>query len=332
MALALLLWLLTAVVATIRFGTDTKFSDAERARLVGVGNKEAIAEKESTELTPYLNSLQVIVQKVLEVSLVVYLVHTQGIFTGIILSTAGLLLIPLSFRVGFLCSLSDKLREAVLPFATKVALGLKPILGWLRDRDISTTDSVLNSQDELLDLVKKSPGVLSAQELARLKASLEFDDKKVSDVMTPKSMIRAVESSETLGPLVLDELYKTGHSRFPVYEKDLDHVVGTLYLHDLLDMKKGSQVAQKAMQPRVFFIRQDKDLTHAFNGFIKSRHHLFVVVNEYRETVGLLSLEDVLEALLGAKIIDEFDAFDDLRSVAEDNPRSNNTPKQSKDI
>ena len=80
------------------------------------------------------------------------------------------------------------------------------------------------------------------------------------------------------------------------------------------------------MEKRVFYIREDQTLQHALNAFIRTHHHLFVVVNEYRETVGVLSLEDVMEALLGHEIVDEFDAHDDLRKVAERNPRKNNQP------
>lgn len=84
----------------------------------------------------------------------------------------------------------------------------------------------------------------------------------------------------------------------------------------------------KSYASEVFYIHGQKSLTRALHGFLKTRHHLFVVVNEYRETVGLLSLEDVIEALIGATIVDEFDAFDDLRAVAERNPNRNNQPER----
>ena len=243
-----------------------------------------------------------------------------------------MLLLPIALRVPFVCSLADKLRDVLLSPLTTAALALKPVLGLLRDRDVISGEARLNSQDELLHLVKHSPGILSSEEYERLVANLKFDIIKVSDIMTPRSVIEAVPLGETLGPLVLDELYKTGHSRFPVYDGDLDHIVGMLYLHDLLDLRQGSQPAKKAMQTKVYFVREDRDLSHALHGFLKTKHHLFVVVNEYRETVGLLSLEDVMESLLGVKITDEFDAFDDLRAVAEHNPRDNNEPEGKEDI
>lgn len=331
-AIAFLLWCLVAVVATIRLDVRQKYSVAERDRLVKQGNQEATAEQELLQLEPYYQSFQSIVKKIVEAVFIIYSAHTFGLLNGIVLAVIGMLLVPLAFRMSFICSLADKIEGMTLPWVKKIISTIKPVLGWLRDRDLAMGDTTLNSQDELMDLIKRSPGVLSKEEQQRLAASLDFDEKKVMDVMTPKSMVKAVSSKETLGPLVLDELYKTGHSRFPVYDGDLDHIVGTLYLRSLVDMKKGSQLAEKAMQPKVFFIREDRSLSHALHGFLKSKHHLFVVVNEYRETVGVLSLEDVVEALLGATIVDEFDTFDDLRAVAEHNPNKNNSALHASDI
>ena len=105
-----------------------------------------------------------------------------------------------------------------------------------------------------------------------------------------------------------------------------------LYTHDLLDLRVENKTASDAMRNNVYYINETKSLSHALHGFLKTNHHLFVVVNHYRETVGLLTLEDVLEVLIGDKIVDEFDAFDDLRAVAESNPEKNNQPKGRKDI
>jgi CBS domain containing-hemolysin-like protein len=152
--------------------------------------------------------------------------------------------------------------------------------------------------------------------------------------MTPRGVIDSISKKELLGPLVLDDLHKTGHSRFPVIDGDIDHVVGMLHIQDLLilDAKQRSNTVEKVMEPRVFYVREDQTLEHALTAFLRTRHHLFVVVNEFRETVGVLSLEDVIEVLLGRKIVDEFDAHDDLRAVAARNPRGNNEPQKHEDI
>lgn len=317
----------------MRFGFQPKYSSAERTRLIQQGDNTALHELEAMNQVPLLTSLVFLVRTLLITGFVTYAVSTQGVFSGIIISTLALVLMPLAFRLPFFVALADGAKQALMPLFQKGTRMLAPFLRGIRERDTSNeTNSALNSKEELIELVKRAPEVVSREEYERLVASLQFDEKKVRDVMTPRSMIDAVPVGETLGPLVLDELYKTGHSRFPVYKGDLDHVVGMLYLHDLVDMRRGSQPAKEAMQSKVYFIREDKDLSHALHGFLMTRHHLFVVVNAYRETVGLLSLEDVMEVLLGAKIQDEFDAFDDLRAVAEHNPHKNNQPKSREDI
>ena len=135
-----------------------------------------------------------------------------------------------------------------------------------------------------------------------------------------------------LGPLVLDDLHRTGHSRFPVIDEDIDHIVGVLYLRDVLTLdgtKKHTAKVETAMSKKVYYIRQDQTLPQALTAFLKTHHHLFIVINEYRETVGIITLEDTVEALLGKRIIDEFDAHDDMRAVAERNARSPHAPNRS---
>jgi CBS domain containing-hemolysin-like protein len=86
------------------------------------------------------------------------------------------------------------------------------------------------------------------------------------------------------------------------------------------------------MEKKVYYIHQDQTLDAALAAFLKTRHHLFVVVNGYRETAGLLCLEDVIEALLGRQIIDEFDLHDDLRAVAEREAKHNNRSPHGIDV
>ncbi len=192
----------------------------------------------------------------------------------------------------------------------------------------------IESKEELLDMVEQSGEALSNDEKKLILNGLTFDQMSVGAVMTPRSVIDSVNHNELLGPLVLDGLHKTGHSRFPVIKGDMDHVVGILYIQDLLkiDRKSKSQRAETVMDKKVYYVREDQTLQHALAAFLRVKHHLFIVVNEYRETVGVLSLEDVIEALLGRKIVDEYDAHEDLRSVAEQNPRKNNKTRSSEDI
>ncbi|MDO5343342.1 MAG: CBS domain-containing protein [Candidatus Saccharibacteria bacterium] len=192
----------------------------------------------------------------------------------------------------------------------------------------------IESKEELLAMVEQSGDALQPDDKRLIVNGLTFDTRPVKTVMTPRSIIDAVPEDEVLGPLVLDALHKTGHSRFPVIDGDIDHVVGMLYMQDFLDIsrKTAGNTARQAMTKKVYYIHEDHSLQQALTAFIKTRHHLFIVVNEFRETVGIVSLEDVIEALLGRKIVDEFDAHEDLRKVAESNPRRNNKSRAAQDI
>ena len=136
--------------------------------------------------------------------------------------------------------------------------------------------------------------------------------------MTPRSVIDSVKAEETLGPLVLDELHNTGHSRFPVIDGDIDHVVGMLYVQELLKVGQTAKTktAAQAMDPTVYYIREDQTLQQALAAFLRVRHHLFVVVNEFEEYVGIVTIEAVLEQMIGKSTTENLDNYDDLRTVA----------------
>jgi CBS domain containing-hemolysin-like protein len=177
----------------------------------------------------------------------------------------------------------------------------------------------LESRDHLTHLLNESSGIVTTDEKKTILSSLAFIDKQVADIMTPKSVIDTVRRTEILGPLVLDQLHKTGHSRFPVIDEDIDHIVGILYVRDILTLdttNKHTATVESAMSMKVYYVRSDHKLAQVLSAFLSTHHHLFIVINEYRETVGIITLEDTLEALLGRRIVDEFDAHDDMRAVA----------------
>lgn len=246
-------------------------------------------------------------------------ITTFGAFIGSVLAIAVALEYGAMARFAgvrkFSQSLYDKHELTILHFLEKH----QSITKWLRSVVPHTREERLDSKDELIDLVEQSHGVLSDNEKTQLLSSLQFEAKTVSQVMTPKSVVDTVPSHEILGPLVLDGLHKTGHSRFPVINGDIDHVVGILYLRDVLTIdsgKKHTSRVEAAMSKKVFYIREDHTLSQALSAFLRTHHHLFIVINEFRETVGIVTLEDTLEALLGRSIVDEFDAHDDMRAVA----------------
>lgn len=327
-----LLWLLLGVIQAMRFRAASDLSEYELQRRVKHADEQATHLVILKQQVPLLESLRYIVVTTVGVLMVTVLVVGLGVLNGILLGVVGLVLAPVAQRLDFVCKFADRVADTVQPYALKVVEWIRPVLSWLRARKLNERQTRVYSHDELLDIVVHSPGVLSNDQITRLRASLAFDDRRVQDVMTPASVIDTVDVKDGLGPLVLDQLHKTGHSRFPVVAGDIHHVIGILYMRELVDLRNAKKTVRDAMDSKVFYIHQDQDLEHALHAFLRTHHHLFIVVNDYRETVGLLSLEDVVEALIGKKIVDEFDRFDDLRAVAESNPRANNQPKKFEDV
>ena len=203
----------------------------------------------------------------------------------------------------------------------------------IRSVTVDTNPTEISSREELEYLVEESGSILTSDEKKMIVNGLHFNETRVEQIMTPRGVIDTIDKQELIGPLALDELHRTGHSRFPVIDGDIDHVIGVLHIRELLTLDhKDSETAAQAMEKKVFYINQAQTLQHALAAFIKTRHHLFVVVNGYRETAGILTLEDVMEALLGREIVDEFDVHDDLRLVAERSSKYNNNPTGGADV
>ncbi len=177
----------------------------------------------------------------------------------------------------------------------------------------------LYTNEDIIDLIDKqkvqSDNRITEQELYIVKHALKFGNKTVADVMTPRRMLKTVSPEDTIGPILMGELHKSGHSRFPVQDKEKG-IIGILYMRDMLRAKAGGLV-KNTMRPDVFYVNETKELGHVLDAFIKTKHHLFIVVNEFEEIVGVITIEDVLEQIIGKQIVDEFDQYEDLRAVAQ---------------
>jgi CBS domain containing-hemolysin-like protein len=169
---------------------------------------------------------------------------------------------------------------------------------------------------ELLQLQKDQPDSrIATGEIDMLSHALSFGDKLVSDILIPKRVVDEVSADEAIGPILTDELHKSGHSRFPVYEGKKDNIVGILYLRDLILNKKTGTV-RSVMKGHLTYVHEDFTLYQTLEAFIKTKQHLFLVVNKFEEFVGIITIEDVIEQMVGKVIVDEFDNYDDLRAVA----------------
>jgi magnesium and cobalt transporter len=172
----------------------------------------------------------------------------------------------------------------------------------------------LQSREDVIAMLAeaRSKGLLEASEQLMLHGVLRVSEEQVRDVMIPRSQMvvlaREAEPAEWLQTIIA-----SGHSRFPVIGEDRDEVLGVLLAKDLLRMyaegNPSNVEAQKLMRAPVF-IPESKRLNTLLNEFRESHNHIAIVVDEYGGVAGLLTIEDVLEEIVG-EIDDEHDPDDD---------------------
>lgn len=187
-----------------------------------------------------------------------------------------------------------------------------------RHRPVRTHTGLYEKSDlaELLEKQKNQPdNRIAYDDLELLSHSLDFGDLMVSDALVPKRAVKLVAAGEAVGPVLMADLHASGHRQFPVYEGKRDHIVGVLYLHDLVAAKQTGEV-EEVMKKRLSYVHEDFTLYQTLQAFLKTKQHLFLVVNSFEELVGMITIEDILRKMVGKLPADEFDRYEDPAAVA----------------
>ncbi len=164
------------------------------------------------------------------------------------------------------------------------------------------------SREEIQDFIQTTEIDLDAEEKSMLSGVLEVSETQVRDVMVPRSQMVVIDDEQSFDE-ILSVIVESGHSRFPVIGEDRDEVLGVLLAKDLLryfgsEMAKDVAIA-KVLRP-VSMIPESKRLNALLKEFRDSHNHMAIVVDEYGGVAGLLTIEDVLEEIVG-EIDDEHD-------------------------
>ena len=161
--------------------------------------------------------------------------------------------------------------------------------------------SPLISEEELKLMIEigKEEGVLSDEERKMLHRIFEFGDTKVSEVMVPKEKIVAIDSSSDAEKL-LDILVEEGHARIPVYNGTVDNIIGIIYARDLLYIwrNKGLVVLEDLIHP-VYYVVSGKRVNELLREFQLKHIQIAIVVDEHKKTLGVVTLEDLIEEIVG---------------------------------
>jgi len=197
---------------------------------------------------------------------------------------------------------------------------------------ISEKGPFLTEEDlRFLIATSEKEGIIEKKEREMISSIFDFADTTVKEVMTPRPDVKGVEDSESIDEL-LKIIRETGHSRIPVYEGNLDNIVGVVYAKDLLNSLRSESI--RDYMRSIIFIPEGKKVDELLRQMQANRTHIAVVVDEYGVTSGIVSMEDIVEQLFG-EIYDEHESGELLRIRSEESGtyliKADTTMQQIKD-
>jgi|UniRef100_A0A7C3SJM8 magnesium and cobalt transporter len=180
---------------------------------------------------------------------------------------------------------------------------------WFSRRTILQPEDLEREIKNLIQACEEC-GLLSRQEKELIESIFEFRETLVREIMVPRLEIVGVEQHTPLEEIIALVLEK-GHSRLPVYEGNIDHIVGILLVKDLLAFwgaPKSEQDLRKVLRPP-YFIPESKKISDLLRDMVERKSQIAVVIDEYGGTAGIITLEDILEEIVG-EIYDEYDRLE----------------------
>lgn len=197
-----------------------------------------------------------------------------------------------------------------LTFSTNMVSKLFGVSG--KDEETVTEEEIRMMVD-----VGEEKGTIAEDEKDMINNVFEFNDKVVSEIMIPRTEVYAVSKSMTVAEVIKDlSDEELKYSRIPVYEENIDNIVGIVYTKDLLVSNKTSII--KKIMKEAYLVPEMKPVNELFSELRKNRKQIAVVVDEYGGTSGIVTMEDILEEIVG-EIYDEYDDGEDMINRIDEN-------------
>lgn len=320
----LLLVLVLITLSAFFSATETAYSSLNRARLKSLADRGqkraadtlALADRYDELLSTILVGNNIVNIALASVGAVMF-VRWLG-DAGVGVSTAVVTVFVLIFGEISPKSLAKEVPErfamAVYPLIRVFVTVLKPV-NWLftkwkqfLSRLLRMDDDHAITQDELLTLVEeaKQEGGMNADESELLKSAIEFHDLDVSDILTPRVRVDGVPLESTPQETA-DRFEASGYSRLPVYEDTLDHIVGVVHQKDFYNrVRHGGDFALSSIMKKPVYVPPGAKISDTLRLLQRTQSQMAVVADEYGGTVGIVTMEDILEELVG-EIWDEHD-------------------------
>jgi putative hemolysin len=317
----------TAGVLLVAFtaAAEMSFASVNRAQLRRLlaerGRREQMAETLLAEPMRLLSTLMVtkLIGKILAIAGVTLLALMQGQQSVLIWWLIGIgaaLILAQILPRAWVLSREGRTALALAPLVRGLALILTPVTYIMRRIGQGAVPSgtaavsIFLSEDGIRFLLNASDEetTIEDEEKELIASIFEFSDKLVREVMVPRIDVTGVTDGEPMLE-ALDVILKAGHSRIPVYKDTIDNVIGILYAKDLLRYLRDGRTdvhLNKIVRP-AYFIPESKKVDELLQELQQRKVHMAVVVDEYGGTAGLVTIEDLLEQIVG-EIQDEFDA------------------------
>lgn len=175
-------------------------------------------------------------------------------------------------------------------------------------------------EEEILSIIEEGheQGTIMSDEAEMISNVFEFGDKEARDVMSPRQKIIAIEESTDIKE-ALDIMLENSYSRYPVYEEDIDNIIGVLHIKDAVAAylsNANQSIGNLVSEP--YYIHPTQKISKLFNEMQANKVHMAIVVDEYGQTEGIVAMEDLLEVIVG-DILDEHDEEEnDIMKIAAD--------------
>lgn len=186
-----------------------------------------------------------------------------------------------------------------LTFSTNIVSKLFGVTG-------EEEDNVTEEEIRMMVDVGEEKGTIEEEEKEMINNVFEFNDKFVSEIMVPRNKIFALDIDMTIAEVIEKLSVDMRYSRIPVYDENMDNIKGIIYIKDLLISNKNKNSKIKSLVKEAYFVSETKRVNELFQELRKDKKQIAIVLDEYGGTAGMVTMEDILEEIVG-EIYDEYD-------------------------
>lgn len=332
---SLIIIILCIIMSAYFSATETAFSSLNRIRIKNLaekGNQRAALVMRLSERYDSLLSTILIGNNIVNIATAslatVLFVKMLGEDTGPSVSTAVTTVVVLIFGEVSPKSIAKESPEKFAMFSAPILHAFMVVLTpfnflfglWkkLLSRLFRTQEDTSITEDELLTIVDEAElaGGIDEQEGTLIRSAIEFSELEARDVLTPRVDMTAVPLTSTKEEIA-SVFAETGFSRIPVYEGDIDHIIGILYLKDFHNYVYHTDRDVSSIIRPALYITEGKLIGQLLKELQKQKSHIAVVLDEFGGTVGIVTMEDILEQLVG-EIWDEHDeVVEEIQQVSD---------------